>query len=472
MRLKLISPKKVSIDNHREQWDGDFTSFVSGIKKYTSAYLALPSLAALNPSDVEVVITDENIEEIDFDEKVDLVGITVPTFLAFRAYEIADEFRKRGVKVVLGGIHPSMLPQEAIWHADAVVIGEAENVWSGLINDFKQGCLKQFYEFPERPCLDNLPLPRWDLLKNDKYKFHVLQTTRGCPYDCEFCTVKSFLGKKYRCKSIENVIKEITTLLGIERKKIFFVDDNFAADRARAKEILKKIIPFKIVYYIQATINIAEDEELLELLAESGCQNVFIGFESIFSESIKQMNKNQTNNADYYLQNIEKIQSFGIAILGSFIFGYDFDDESVFEKTVNFINQSNLESVVFHILTPFPGTRLFQRLKNENRILNTDWSKYDATFVCFKPKLLSPETLQNGFIWANQQVYSYEQIFKRLKAIWQLWNKKQVRLQDRISPIISNLSGNDKAYSYPIVRHSDMFSQYSSLPIETNVLKV
>jgi len=448
LKLKLISPKKPAIENHREHWDGRFTSFLFGVKKYTSTYLALPTLAGLTPSDVETEIIDENIEDINFEDNTDLVGITAPTFLATRAYEIADEFRKIGVRVILGGIHPSILPDEAIQHADSVVIGEAENVWADVINDCKTGKLKKFYSSQGKSDLENQPIPRWDLLKNNFYSYHVLQTSRGCPYDCEFCSVKSFLGNKYRYKSVDKVIKEVETLLNIEKKGFFFVDDNFIANKKRTKEILKRLLPYKIYYYCQATTNIAEDDELLELLAKSGCRNVFLGFESISKVAIENMNKSFSNNIDDYAKNIEKIQSYGIGILGSFIFGNDTDNESVFENTAKFINQTNIESVVFHILTPFPGTKLYNRLEQENRILHRNWEKYDATFVCFKPKLMSPDILQNGYIRAYKEVYSYENAFKRVKGLLELWNKNNVRLWDRISPIVINLSGNDRASTY------------------------
>ena len=207
MKLELISPKNNASEDGRELWDGKFYSLLYGVNKYTTAFLAMPTIAALTPKDIEVSITDENIERIDFDKQVDLVGITCSTWLA-RAYEIADEFRRRGVTVVLGGIHPSMLPYEAIEHADAVVIGEAENVWRNLIEDFRENKLRQFYKSSELPELENLPIPRWDLLKNDRYFYHTIQTTRGCPYDCEFCTVKAMFGGKYRYKPVKDTIRE------------------------------------------------------------------------------------------------------------------------------------------------------------------------------------------------------------------------------------------------------------------------
>jgi len=470
MKLNLIAPKKNS--DEREYWDAKFISLVYGAEKYECTFLSLATVAALTPPGVDIRIVDENIEEINFDEEVDIVGITCNTSLALRAYEIADEFRKRGIKVVLGGIHPSMLPQEAIQHADAVVIGETENVWSQLISDYKERCLKRFYESLEKPCLDNQPVPRYDLLKNEKYVFHVVQTTRGCPYDCEFCSVKPMLGNKYRYKPVEKILKEIETLIKIQNKLIFFSDDNFGGDKEHTKKLLKELLSFQITYSVQVSLDVVKDKELMELFVRSRCRKFLIGFESLSENNLKQINKAKCNRIEEYAKHIEKIQFYGIEVVGSFMFGCDYDDDTVFESTVNFIKDTNIASPVINILTPFPGTRLFERFKNENRILHTNWSKYDISHVCFMPKLMSPETLQNGYIWARQQVYSYDSIFKRLKHLWHLWNQSNARLWDRITPIITNLGSNDVAYSYPQAVHPDKFKYYQNMPIEKNVLKV
>jgi len=459
MKFELISPKNNPNENGGELWDGKFYSLLYGANKYSAGFLALPTIAALTPEDIEVNIIDENIEEIDFDKHVDLVGVTCNTWLAPRAYEISDEFRQRGVTVVLGGIHPSMLPDEAIQHADAVVIGEAENVWRNLIEDFRENKLRQFYKSSELPELENLPIPRWDLLNNRKYFYHTIQTTRGCPYNCEFCTVKAMSGGKYRYKPVKDTIREVDTLLDIEKKLIFFVDDNFIGNRKHAKELLGELISLKIVYFAQVSLNLAKDGELLSLLAESGCRKVIIGFESLVKANLKQMGKDKSYKVEQYAEDIMKIQSFGIEIQGFFMFGYDFDDETVFEKTVNFINNTCLSEAILNILTPLPGTRLFQRFDREGRLLYNDWRKYDGRHVCFKPRLMSPEALQNGYNWAMQQVSSYEAIFERLRGVWNLWNKSNVRLQDRISPIIVNLALNDVVRSLPEAIHPEDFRE-------------
>lgn len=458
MKLTLISPRNKISAEHKEKWDTEFYSLLFGRKRYNCANLALPTIAALTPPDVEISILDENVEDINFNTYTDLVGITVSTFLAPRAYEIADEFRKRDITVVLGGIHPSMLPDEAIQYADAVVIGEAEGVWENLVNDYKKGKMRQFYQSSQRPDLSQLPIPRWDLLKNDLYSIQSIQTTRGCPYDCEFCSVKAFSGAKFRCKPIEKILKEIETVISFSKKRLFFTDDNLIGNKKMAKDLLEAFIPMKISYHAQVSLDLANDEELLKLLAKSGCNSVIIGFESVSGQVIKQMNKSYSNKVEEYKQNIRKIQSYGIGIQGSFMFGCDSDDLSVFEKTVNFIQDVKLESVVFCILTPFPGTKLYNRLTSENRILHRDWGKYDTGYVCYRPKLMSPEVLENGWVWAQQKIYSFDNIFERLRALWGLWNESSARLEDRITPIVRNLGYNDRAYSYPLAVEPKKFA--------------
>jgi radical SAM superfamily enzyme YgiQ (UPF0313 family) len=442
VKIRLVSPKKKTIKGEKEFWSASFISFASGKKKYPCAFLALPTLASLVPFDMDVEIIDENLQEINFDEKVDLVGISFITCLAPRAYEIADEFRKRGITVVLGGIHTSMMPEEAKMHADSIVIGEAEDVFPKLINDFKNGNLLKEYKSNEKPSLMNRPTPRWDILKNESYTYSLFQTTRGCPFDCEFCTVKSMFGTSFRAKPMQDCIRDMEFLMGIEKKQVFIIDDNFTGNKERVKELLKNLIPFKISYRTQLSLEITKDEELLNLLALSGCRRIVIGLESLSQENLKRMNKSRFYQVNEYKEKIEMIQSKGIEVQGSLIFGYDFDTEDIFKQTVDFINESNMAYPTFNILTPFPGTRIFQRLKEENRILNTDWSYYDTCNAVFQPKNMSPETLQKGFNWARKQVFSHESIFKRLYGLWDLWNKNKVRYEDRMSPMTANLGSN------------------------------
>jgi len=400
MVVHLISPKSPVKSGSRRE------------KAVVFAQLSLTTVAALFPRDTEIRIINDNLDGIDFDGKVDLVGITTITATAPRAYEIADRFRSKGVPVILGGIHSSALPEEAALHADAVVLGEAEGVMKDLINDFRDGKLKKFYRSSNRPSLANLPLPRKDLLVGNRYykEMDLIQTTRGCPFSCEFCSVSNFFGKTYRVRPIADVIKEIKQ--SKRRTLRFFVDDNIAGYPAYAKKLFKALIPLKIKWFGQASVIISRDDELLKLAAQSGCLSLYIGFESLSPASLKQVGKGVNLLQDYKTA-IRKMHDSGIGIIGAFIFGFDSDDMGVFEETVDFIEKNQIELASFAILTPLPGTVLYKKMEEQGRIINHDWSKYTCGEVVFRPKLLTVEQLQNGYYWARKQISSYRSIFQR-----------------------------------------------------------
>jgi len=368
-------------------------------------------VAALTPPEVEVSLVDENVSAIDFQKETDLVGITATTVTAQRAYEIADAFRARGVKVVLGGVHPSFLPEEASQHADAVVIGEAEGVWPSLIEDFKAHKLKRMYRHNEHISLINLPKPRRDLFPKSAYLTeYTLSTTRGCPYSCSFCTVTAFFGHTYRCRPVEEVLEEIETFKA--KKFVVFIDDNIVGNPKFAKELFHALIPYKIKWISQASITIARDEELLKLAADSGCICLLVGFESLSPANLASVGK-RINVVDEYGQAIRKIHSYGIALHGFFIFGFDGDDEAVFERTVAFAQKMRLESAQFDILTPYPGTALYESMDKAGRIITKDWSQYGYNPV-FEPKSMSREVLQKGRDWAWREFYSLPSIWNRV----------------------------------------------------------
>jgi len=377
--------------------------------------LNLATVAALTPPEIEVSITDENLAPIDFNRAVDLVGITTVTPTAFRAYDIADAFRHRGVKVVLGGIHPTMLPEEASQHADCVVLGEAEGIWRNLIDDFKAGKLKSVYRNRIRPSLAGLPWPRRDLFAKKGYLFHnTMSTTRGCPFSCSFCSVTSFFGNTYRSRPIDEIVQEIESF--DNRKPIFFVDDNIAGNSRRAKQLFSALIPYSIKWVGQASLTLAEDAELLKLAAASGCVGLFIGFESVYPASLASVSKKFTH-VDGYEQAVSRIHSHGIIIYGSFIFGLDHDDQDVFERTVRFAQKVKLEAAQFNILVPYPGTRTYEDLDRDGRILTKDWSQYHMDTLVFEPRLMSPRTLQEGHEWAWREFYSVSSILKRVRMV-------------------------------------------------------
>jgi radical SAM superfamily enzyme YgiQ (UPF0313 family) len=381
------------------------------IKSIWFARLTLTTLAALTPPGIDVKITDENVEPIDFEEEVDLVGITGMVMHAKRAYEIAKRFRERGIPVVMGGPHASSCSVEAKEHVDSVVIGEAEPVWSNLINDLQEGRLKPFYKGETYPSLSGIPSPRLDLLRKEAYMtVNCVQTTRGCPHQCDFCHVTHFFGKTYRCRPIDEVIREVERLSG---EFTVFIDDNIAGNRQHAKELFERLKPLKKKWAGQASLTLTRDPELLKLAAESGCVSLFIGLESLSPENLKEMNKS-FNRSHQYEEALRALHDHDIMVLAGFIFGLDHDDEGVFERTLRFCERNRIELPSFFVLTPLPGTPLFQRMESEGRLLHKDWSKYNGATVVFRPKLMTEETLQRGFNWLCKEGYSWGSIVRRV----------------------------------------------------------
>lgn len=400
MRISLIIPR----------WPKD--SFWDVIA-FKFPLLSTSLLAGLTPSRHEISIIDESISEIDFDQKVDLVAITAITPLAPRGYEIADQFRQRGKKVVIGGIHASWLPEEAKNHSDGVAIGEADETWAEILEDAEAGRLKPFYRQKERTDLSRLPIPRRSILPRKGYLFHnLIQTTRGCPYDCEFCSVTALHGRTYRMRPVSDVEKEIQSL---ERSKayIFFVDDNIVGNLSYARELLTMLSHYRLRWVSQGPIHIAENEEILSLMAKAGCHGLFIGFESLREENLDMMGK-RINRVEMYEKGIQRLHDAGIGVYGSFVFGYDYDDVSVFDEFLKFADRNRIEGAFLPILTPFPGTRIYQRLKQEGRLLTENWSKYDMATVVFQPKRMTVEELQEGFWKVNRSFYSLSSMAKRI----------------------------------------------------------
>jgi len=402
LKIRLIDPA----------YDDPFVSHTQKvIKNIWFARLTLTTLAALTPPDIDVRITDENLEPIDFEEDVDLVGVTGMVLHAPRAYEIADRFRQRGVPVVMGGPHASSCPIEAKEHVDAVVIGEAENIWRGLIEDLKNGCLKPFYKADAFCSMKGFPPPRLDLLRKEAYMtVNCVQTTRGCPYQCDFCHVTHFFGKTYRCRPVEEVVEEVK---GLKGEFVVFIDDNIAGNRVYAKELFTRLKPLGKKWASQASMTLTRDPELLKLAAESGCVSLFLGIESLSSENLKEVNKG-FNQVPQYEEAIRALHDHDIMIVAGLIFGLDHDDEGVFERTLRFCERNRIELPSFFILTPLPGTPLFQRMESQGRLLHKDWAKYNGATVVFKPRLMTEETLQRGFNWLCKEGYSWRSIFRRV----------------------------------------------------------
>lgn len=372
----------------------------------------LAVLAGLTPPEVEVSIVDENLAPVDLNRPSDLVGITTTTQTAPRAYWLADAFRSRGVKVVLGGMHTSVLPEEAGQHADAVVMGEAEEIWPQLLSDLQAGRLRPIYRGQGYPRLAGLPLPRRDLFQRESYVFpDTIYTTRGCPFGCTFCSVTSFFGGTYRSRPVEEVVKEVDGLGG--RRLVFFLDDNIAAHTGRAKQLFRALIPYRLAWIGQASMTIARDEELLSLAAASGCLSLFLGIESLSPMNLSAVSKRH-NAVEEYEAAIRRIHAHGIAVFGAFIFGLDHDTEDVFELAVRFAQRTRLEGAQFNVLTPYPGTPLMADLEREGRVLTRDWSQYRSDRVVFAPRLMSAQQLQEGHNWAWREFYSLGSIWERV----------------------------------------------------------
>ncbi|MFQ5353983.1 MAG: B12-binding domain-containing radical SAM protein [Thermodesulfobacteriota bacterium] len=403
MKLLLILP-----DNDRGYLGG-----VSKSGKASFARLCLTTIAALTPEDWEVEIHDARVKPVDYGVKADLIGITGLTPEMPRAYEIADGFRSRGYTVVMGGVHVSALPEEALLHCDAVVIGEAELVWAGLLDDFKRGKLKEQYR-AELCEMKNMAIPRRDLLDRDMYGsgFNTLQATRGCPFNCDYCTVTSFFGNKFRVRPSDEVIDEIK---GLNAKRFFFMDDNIVGRPKFAKELFEKLIPLKLSWGSQASITLAKDPELLKLYARSGGKYAFIGFESLSQKSLEKLQKGW-NSAESYSESIKKIHDAGISIMASFVFGLDDDDAGVFQNTYDFIIENKINAAQFNILTPLPGTETYRKMESEGRITDRDWSKYHTGEVVYEPRGMTAEELLNGFHRIFQKTYSIPNILKRCVA--------------------------------------------------------
>lgn len=418
MKVNLIFPEpkdNIEVFDRKSIISNAVRRYLGWGKTNFTPPLSLLMLAAVTPKEIKVDITDERLEAIDFDERHDLVGITCVTRSALRAYEIADEYRKRGVKVVLGGIHPSALPNEAISHADSIVIGEGERAWQQLLHDFKQDKLKAYYKGEPLENLDELPLPKREILKYpDMYStMKVLTATRGCPNSCAYCSAGVGLYKKYRKRSIESVVNELKQLAG---KVLLFFDDNLGWDVNYTKELLRAITPLGVKWFGEISLNALEDPEVIPLAAKSGCIVLGIGFESLSQEVIYSVRKNRTNSPEKYAALIRRLHDAGIAIMGLFIVGFDGDDSTTFSTLIDFFNVTHIEIPSINTLVPYPGSAIYKQYEKEGRLLHKNWSFYDtAGGACvFVPHKMTPTELMDGYLRMIREIYATESILGRL----------------------------------------------------------
>jgi radical SAM superfamily enzyme YgiQ (UPF0313 family) len=387
--------------------------------------LSLAYIAAVTPPDWEVRIADEVFGQIP-PEQPDLVGITAFTSNINRAYELAAEYRKAGTKVVIGGIHASMLPDEALRFADAVVVGEAEGIWGKVVEDFENGRMSGVYTGPRLDLGCSPVRPRRDLL-NPGYLFQSVQTSRGCPFNCEFCSVSRYLGTAYRQRKPDDVLQELEEIPG---RYILFLDDNLVGysteSRDRAKELFEGMIRrgLKKRWWMQTSINSADDEELLRLAARSGCMFAFIGFESIREETLRDMKKgiNIRIGVENYRKVIKAYHRNGMGVSGAFISGNDHESPQYYRELGRFLVAAGVDSVQLAILTPLPGTALMDRMKKEGRLLfenfPEDWAKYRLSHVVHRPLGVDPETIYRGENYVKHRIYTFPRsLYRTLKSL-------------------------------------------------------
>ena len=418
MKILLIAPRGNRLGDHDKSWKSTKSNF------FKTPPIGLLNILASTPEHHEVKLIDENIEELDAGDlrDADIAGISITTASAERGYEIADILGKNNVLTVMGGVHASFMKEEALSHCDSIVVGEGEILWRELLHDFETGgkeAVQKEYS-GSRPAMKEIPFPDTERTDaEDKYLLsNLFNITRGCPHNCNFCSVTELLGKKLRLRPVEDVVNHIKMKLekggtGIRNRFFVFVDDNVLANRVYAKELFRALIPLKILWISQASINSAYDEELLELAAESGCRGIFIGLESISSKALKEIGKKQ-NKISFYKEGIDRFHKKGIFVEAGFIFGFDSDTVGVFNDTVKTAEKLRLDGVQYTILTPLPGTDLYRKMSAEGRLLHRNWSEFDCTRAVFRPAGMSIGELQNGLHWAYRKTYSIPGILKRI----------------------------------------------------------
>jgi radical SAM superfamily enzyme YgiQ (UPF0313 family) len=377
--------------------------------------LTLATLAGLTPDGIEVQAVDDRLETIDYDEARDLVGISVKTFTARRAYQIADEFRKRGVRVVLGGHHPTLLPEEALEHADAILTGEAEGgVWSQLLADAKHDRLKKIYKQDA-----TLPFeknhPDYSIFEGKKYlPVAMVETTRGCPFSCSFCSVTTFFGRGFRHRPPDEVVSHVRAL---NKPFYFFVDDNIVADKEAAKELFRALIPLKIRWISQASLTMTKDRELMRLMHESGCAGVLVGIESIDKANLKQIHKSWNTVGIGYDEALRIARDHGISIVGSFVLGMDEDSPESLDLMLEFAVRQRLFAALFNVLTPYPGTDLYNEMLTAGRLTQPRWwvdPNFKYGTPVFEPRKISSQGLAQKRMEMYKKFYGVKSTFYRL----------------------------------------------------------
>lgn len=409
-RLLLISPaqKYVNYPAHTE------LSHIFGKKRFMIP-LALPVVAALTPNNYDIHIIDEETEPIPEDERPDIVGITTLAATIHRAYELADHYRMQGIPVIMGGPYVSYQTEEALQHANSIVVGEAENVWGKCLSDFETGKLQKIYHSGNYCEYTEAPMPRWDLVPMDKIFQVGVQISRGCPFNCDFCLVSQTFGREMRYRNIDNVVDEIRNL---PSKYVFFVDDNLTMNKKYVHELMQRIKPLGISWGCMASIDIAKDEELLTEMADAGCFNILVGFESLNPQSLDETHKKHNKGATIFEEAIENIHKHGIHINASFIVGFDNDTPEEFDRIFDFTLKHALPNINLHLLSATPGTHLYDKLKAEGRIYPHDHTMSVGHFPTIHYMQMSQMEIFEKYMETIERLFSYDTILQKAEKLF------------------------------------------------------
>jgi radical SAM superfamily enzyme YgiQ (UPF0313 family) len=433
MKILFVATRKNVNPDDRELYEMQFMTEALGFQR-SILDLGILTVAACTPKGVDVEIVDEYFDDVPYDTDADLVALSAKTSCVTHAYAVAARFKAQGKPVVLGGIHASLRPQEALEHVDFVVTGEAELVWPQFVEQFRKGEAPKLTKAGDFPPMGEIPFPDYANLDPGNFLFHQIQTTRGCPFMCRFCSVPDIAGNTFRFKPVDRVVEEIRQrpkagLLRERMKAIYFVDDNFISRTKYTNDLLDALIPLYEggeleEWSAETTLNVVRDEAMLEKFARAGCSTLIIGFESISEATLLSMNK-KVNFCLSYPAAIEKIHKLGMAIVGNFIVGFDTDPISVFRDIRDFVDDNNILYPFYSILTPMPGTKLHDDYVAEDRLDHTNWQYYDTRHVVFEPKLMSREQLMDGYVWLYEQSYASDRALKRLENYWRQYRQTQ-----------------------------------------------
>ncbi|MCC5466520.1 B12-binding domain-containing radical SAM protein [Pelosinus baikalensis] len=439
-KVALVTPKGNTFGKNEKM-----SSFLAGLESmesfrflWTGPNLGLITIASLLPSEWECHYIDENYRSINYNEKFDIVFISAMTQQIMNAYEISKSFRANGALTIIGGIHATLMPEEALKYVDVVLSGEGEVLVPEFLNDYNNKNVKRVYceTSPGSYSFENTLLPRFDLLEGYNYPLITLQTTRGCPHDCFFCSASKIFGSKYRRKDNSSIIRELKVINEkFPNALILFADDNVFVLRKQSKDLLRQMRDMNLRWIAQTDISIAEDDELLKLMVQAGCQWVVIGFESVSYKSLYDLDKRnwKLKQLPKYEQSIEKIQSYGIGVYGTFIVGLDEDGSDIFESTANFIKKNMLYGSNITVPTPLPGTRLREQLDSEGRILDRDWSYHTFWDINIKPKQMNCEELEEGLLNIYRTISSDSHVTERLAYLKQMAKRKKAILKEGVS---------------------------------------